>query len=141
MKLQITKPEDAAIQGYENITFNSDFDLSQYPDNSFDEILANGILDLISLVDIATVIKYIVSKLRIGGRISVGGTDIRLFAKSVLTGHSPLMASNTIKAAQSMTERSDIENMLRSIGLHIHSVTINGDNYEITAVRQPQNQN
>jgi hypothetical protein len=81
-------------------------------------------------------VQQIVKKLRLGGTLVIGGTDIRLFAKNVsncLIGEGE--ASQIIKEKLSMTNPQKIIGLLSQLGLKVQSSIISGVHYEITAVR------
>lgn len=130
--------DTALIEGYESIAISDGkLDLSSIVDNSCVEILANGILDLFSLDQIEAVLRAIVSKLRLGGRLVIGGTDIDLFAALVnYKEMKPEEANAIVREVSSMTSHKQVRDLLGQMGLEIFSVVLSNANYEVTAKRK-----
>ena len=71
-----------------------------------------------------------------GGSLVVGGTDIRLFSKSIINGMiSESEASSIIGLVQSMSIIANTVEIIKSLGMQIESTQINGYHYEVTAKR------
>ena len=80
MKLHIVKPEQESIENYTRVDANPDsLDLSKVSDNECTMILANDILDLFHIDNLPQLLEHLVKKIRMGGELVVGGTDVRLF--------------------------------------------------------------
>lgn len=138
MKLQIvSSKETALIDGYTHVKIeDGKLDLSSIVNNSCVEILANGILDLFSLDQINQVVQAIVSKLRSGGSMVIGGTELDLFAALVNYKEVSLeAANNSIAEVSSMTRHKDVRDVLEQLNMKIFSITLTGVNYEIRATR------
>jgi predicted SAM-dependent methyltransferase len=139
MKIHLVKNEKDAIKGYKAIVYSpakhiNNLDLLS--DNECDFILAGNIVDDFSLSEAGEIISNLLRKLRINGTIAIGGTDLRLFCKSVINNLiSESDASELIKTKQSMTNLNIMLETMRSAGLKIQSSKITGVHYEITAVR------
>lgn len=142
MKVHLVKSEENLIKGYKAVIIlpvNSLAklnNLSTLSDNECEFILANDLLDEFSRHEIPETIKMLTKKLRINGTLVVGGTDMRVFCKSVINSTlDENQASEIIRTKQSMTNLQDILTILQSTGLKIQSSQIVGTHYEITAVR------
>ena len=137
MKAHIVQPLEAHIEGYTRVDVTDLVGgMSQFVDSECDQIFANDILDHISGKDIATAIKLIVSKMRLNSSLVIGGTDIRIFCKNVISGETAISAaSDIIGKAKSMNTASDVVQALKMLGLTINSQTTNGAHYEIKATR------
>jgi hypothetical protein len=137
MNIQISNNALSAIGGYKQFKIENELiNLSTLSDNECENILANEIIDYVSIENIMSVVQQIVKKLRLGGTLVIGGTDIRLFAKNVsncLIGEGE--ASQIIKEKLSMTNPQKIIGLLSQLGLKVQSSIISGVHYEITAVR------
>ena len=71
-----------------------------------------------------------------GGSLVVGGTDVRLFSKSVINGIIPENeASSVVNLAKSMSTNDNTIDIIKSLGMQIESTQINGYHYEIKAKR------
>ena len=89
-----------------------------------------------SLENIPLFIQNLTKKVRMGGSLVIGGTDIRLFAKSVINGMTPENeASNMVGLVQSMSIIANTLDIIKSLGMQIESTQINGFHYEVTAKR------
>ena len=137
MKLHIVKPEQESIENYTRLDVTSNtLDLSAVSDNECIAILANDILDVFNLDNVHAVIEQLVRKLRMGGELVIGGTDIRLFCKFVANDQiDEPTAARLIGNAQSMTTFDQTSNSLVALGLNILSSQIMGIHYEIKASR------
>ena len=142
MKVHLVKSEESLIKGYKPIVLLPTGSLGKLnnlnilSDNECEFILANDTLDEFSRQEIPEVIQMLIKKLRINGTLVLGGTDIRVFCKSVINSTiDENQASEIIRAKQSMTNIQDILSLLQSTGLKIQSSQITGTHYEITAVR------
>lgn len=137
MKLQILRPEQEPIEGYKTVTISdAHLNLSELSDNECDTILAPEIMDSFPADKSSEVLSGIAAKLRQGGELVVGGTDIRIFAKMVSNGALlELPASEIVGKSTSMTTVKSVTSILSSLGLDIASTTIEGIHYEVKATR------
>ena len=137
MKLQIILNDQDKISNYNHVVCTGEpLDLSNVCDNECEEILANNILDMYTLEQVGQVVQQLVTKLRIGGEIAIGGTECRVFAKSIVNGIiSESQASDIISQKKSMTNISIVKKALQQLGLSILSTSIEGISYEIKAKR------
>lgn len=139
MKLHVVKQGDTSIEGYKKIEFlNGSFlGLDDVPNNSSEEIFANDVLDAIPNEFIQQSVAALVGKLRVNGRITVGGTELRLFVKSVLNQGIPEdQAMSIIKTNQSMLNFNKLCELMKSMGLEVETTTINGIHCEVKCVRK-----
>jgi hypothetical protein len=137
MKIQILNNTNSVIEGYQHFVIKDEtVDLSTLSDNECEYILANEVLDSVSLENIGNLVGSIVKKLRLGGTIVIGGTDIRLFSKSVVNNLlKEVEASNLLKDKLSMTTPDGVISLLSQLGLNVQTCILAGIHYEITATR------
>ena len=137
MKLHIVKPGQESIENYTRVEASPNaLDISTVSDNECTSIMANDILDLFSIDNIPKVLEHLSTKMRMGGDLVIGGTDVRLFCKYVTNDQvDELSASQLIGVCESMTTCDQISNTLQSLGLRIASSQINGMHYEIKVTR------
>jgi hypothetical protein len=137
MKIQIAKMGEQTIEGYKHVIVSENYiNFMDISNNECSEILANDVLDSFSLAKIKDCIIFLVDKLRLGGKLTVGGKDIRLFCKAVLSDLvSEDEASLIIDELHSMTAMPKIVPIIESLGLKIVSTNMNGIHFEVTARR------
>ena len=129
MKIHIIKQGETAIEGYKKIELLPGFmllGLDEVSDNEAEVIFANDILDSLPANVIQQTISQIAGKLRLGGTLTLGGTELRTFAKNV---------TNQIRNSQSMVNINSLADLVRSIGLDIETTTISGIHCEVKCVR------
>lgn len=139
MKLQITRPEQDTIEGYEIVKISqpNTLELSHIVDNSCEVILAADIADSFVPDSLGQVCQALVNKLRLGGEISIGGTDIRFFAKYITNGIiNSADACKLVNAAFSMSTSETIVKELEKLNLQILTVHMDGLHYEVKAIRK-----
>lgn len=139
MKVHLVKNEESLIKGYKPVYYSSSLklnNLSTLSDNECEFILATDVFDEFKNQEIVSVVDSLIKKLRINGTLVIGGTDIRIFCKSVINGLlNEAQGSEIISSKQSMTNLQDSIDLLKNFGLKIQSSKIVGTHYEITAVR------
>ena len=137
MKLHIVKPGQESIENYERVEITPNaLDISTVSDNECTSIMANDILDLFSIDNIPKVLEHLTTKMRMGGDLVVGGTDVRLFCKYVSNDQvGELSAAQLVGNCESMTTLGQISDILQSLGLNIVSSQISGMHYEIKTTR------
>ena len=138
MKIQITTSNQEHIAGYREISIkNGKIDFQEISDNECTHILANNILDIFPAKHAKQCIAELVKKLRLGGTLVVGGTDLRIFSLNVINGMlQPDEASNVIGSVSSMSDAGTISDIIREMNLTIASKQISGVHYEISAERR-----
>ena len=139
MKIHIIKQGETAIEGYKKIELLPGFmllGLDEVSDNEAEVVFANDILDALPASVVQQTIAQLVSKLRLGGTLTVGGTELRTFTKNV-TNHtiSEDQAIEIISNSQSMVNINKLSDLMRSMGLKIETATINGMHCEVKCVR------
>ena len=137
MKLHIVKPGQESIENYARVEASPNaLDISMVSDNECTSIMANDILDLFSIDNVPKVLEHLATKMRMGGDLVVGGTDVRLFCKHITNDQvDELSAAQLIGNCESMTTLDQISNILQSLGLNVVSSQVSGMHYEIKAAR------
>ena len=139
MKIHIIKQGETAIEGYKKIELLPGFmllGLDEVSDNEADVIFANDILDALPANVIQQTIAQLATKLRLGGTLTVGGTELRTFTKNVTNQTIPEeQAVDIIRNSQSMVNVNKLSDLMRSMGLEIETTTINGLHCEVKCVR------
>lgn len=137
MKIHIVKMGQSAIEGYKQIiVFDDHINFMDISNNECEEILAGNVLDSFSIDNIRECIVSLVNKLRLGGKLVIGGKDIRLFCRLVLNNSiSEVEASQVLKTTKSMPPLNEVIKIIESLGLNIITSNINGMYFEITAKR------
>ena len=137
MKIQILKDQQNLIEGYEHVAMNgAELDLSRFSNNECTEIIADSILDAVPVQYIAQSLKMLIDKLRMGGKLVIGGTDLRLFCKHVLNQTiSPSDANVIVSQCQSMTNLDEIVSLVNTTNIKIETTSINGIHFEICCTR------
>ena len=139
MKIHIIKQGETAIEGYKKIELLPGFmllGLDEVSDNEADVIFANDILDALPASVIQQTISQLATKLRLGGTLTVGGTELRTFTKNVTNQMiSEDQAIEIIRNSQSMVNVNKLSDLMRSMGLEIETTTINGMHCEVKCVR------
>ena len=138
MKVHITTKNEKSIENYTRVEIDDGLHtVSTLSDNECEFILASGTLDIIPTNSIQAFLMLLRKKLRLGGTIIVGGTDIRMFAKAIINSIiGETEASDLVSSRASMVHMSYVANILTNLGLLIQTSSINGINYEIKCVRQ-----
>ena len=137
MKIHIVNKNQNPISGYKKIIVDQQkIDFQDVSDNECQFIMANQLLNDFDHTNIGNCISSLLQKLRIGGTLVIGGVEMRMFSKSVINVLiTPENASNNILNCLSMTDATEVSNLIRTAGLNIVSTQINGIHYEITAKR------
>lgn len=140
MKLQVLDSRVDQSQGIENYKIvrvsDQGLDLHGVSDNECEEILAPDFCDSVPMQNILDGIQILLKKLRLGGTIVIGGTDVRAYAKAVLGGAIDFMtAASLINNARSFTNLEMTRNTLSELGLQVIETHINGIHYEVKCVR------
>ena len=142
MKLQILKQGEQPVENYkaifvqpwEKTGINLNFD--GVSDNECTEILAGDILNFCEKDQIPLCIAALMKKLRINGVLTVGGTDMRLFCKSVINNMlNEDQAAGMIGDFRSMSTMKDALEPLGSYNLEILSTTLSAAHYTVKARR------
>jgi hypothetical protein len=137
MKLQILREGQEGIVNYEHTTVSrNEIDISHIINNECEQILATDVLDDFNTDAMPELIHALVSKLRMGGELSLGGTDIRLLCKSILNGLvTESEASELISSINSASSLVSVQELLMQTRLQIIDTHMNGVHFEIKARR------
>lgn len=136
-KIHIVPQGSEAIDGYEKIeVVNGTADLTRFARNECDFILASDILDEMTVDSAPDFIQLLESKTRKGGKICIGGSDINLISRAVITGELDVAEANkTIFHGRSCLSLESVQNLLTSLNLKIKTTSFQGYRYEIEAIR------
>ena len=129
--------DQEVIEGYKHVVLTDDYiNFADVSDNECELILANDVLDSFTAVNIKNCVVSLVSKLRLGGTIIIGGKDIRMFSRFVMNNMiSEAEASSIISEVRSMPNAKDIVNGIKSLGLNVQTVNTTGIHFEVVARR------
>jgi hypothetical protein len=141
MKLHILKQGQEPVKGYDAVFIsNNTLSLEHVSNNECEFILAPDIMDSFNVQAIDQLVLGLLSKLRAGGTLVIGGTHIRLFAKAVINGLiTHQQASQVISSLNAMTDPKDVTERLQAKKLTIETITMDGLHYEIKATRTKSN--
>ena len=137
MKIHVIREDQTAIENYQKVVISpNQIDLSSIADNECKFILANDVLDSFSVENIPSLLQALAKKMRLGSKLVIGGTDIRLFCKNVIIGMiNEGDAAKVVANVQSMLTPNQVEAVIRQLNLDIDTTQISGIHYEITASR------
>lgn len=137
MKINITISEDKFISGYNNILLqNVALAMQDVVNNSCVEILANNVLDYIDQDQTGSFIKLLLSKLRIGGFLTVSGINLDIITRNLMNKTlSEAEFNNIIKNIISIHSRKYVVDMLKENNVSIQSSITKGHIYEIVTTR------
>ena len=137
MKLQILKEGQDKIENYSHaVASNNKVDISHIVNNECEHILATDVLDCFTPDGIPELLQALVSKLRMGGEMSVGGTDMRLLCKSIINGSiTPTEGSAIISDLYSSSSLQVIQETLEKLGLTVVDTHMNGIHFEVKVRR------
>ena len=128
MKIHLIREDQEGIENFQHVKVSpNSVDLSSVSDNECEVILATDVLDSFTSNSLGQLVGALLKKLRMGGELSIGGTDARLLSKHILNGlMEPAAVSSLVGDLQSITFMPDIQNVLEKSGLRIISTHING---------------
>jgi len=137
MKIHIVDKDETHIEGYEKVEITDNtFSLDKYSNNECSFVLASDCLDLIDYNNITNSLMMIRQKMRIGSTLVIGGTDIRLLCRAVVSGHIDAETfNNMVSNKKSLSEITSISKIVLDLGLSIVTTKISGIHYEIEASR------
>jgi hypothetical protein len=137
MKIHITENVSKAIEGYGMIPIvYGKADLGAIPDNSLTEIIAIDAIDSIPSDLLSQFIESLVSKMRLGSSLILGGIELGVVSRSLINGRLTSFSFNDIMSKKkSIHSSKDIVDLLKSHNVNIDNVQIIGNHYEITASR------
>ena len=137
MKINIVSEFEEALEGYRKILVTDQgIDFADISDNECEFILANKILNHFDYKNITDCLVNIRKKLRIGGKLVIGGIDLRMFTTNVINNLiSPQDASDVVSNSKSMSIVTETVNLISQLDLKVITTQIKGIHYEITAER------
>ncbi len=138
MKIQICYENTGGIEGFEVIETKYGLaGLQEVTDHSSEEIYITECIDRMEYEESLKVLSLAVQKLRLNGKLSVNGTDLRscctLFVNDSIDSKQ---FSSVIKDVSSLQNCCEVEKILKSLGVLIDTSVIKGTTYEIKAIRQ-----
>lgn len=137
-KVHILPAGKPSIEGYLSIPVhpNESIEMSEHSDNSFDNIFAPDLLDVYSKQNHQPLLNLLATKLRMGGTMVIGGTNLSVFCKSFVNGLiSEADSSEIVSTTSSMSTPRTVSDMVRAMGLKIDSVHIDGLHFEVKTSR------
>jgi hypothetical protein len=137
MKIHIVNPQQEHVEGFERVEVtNGEVNLSQLADNECSFILATDILNAMSVNQIGNNLQEIRKKMRINSTLVIGGIDIRLLARNIVSGQMKTDEANSfIFSNKSCLDLALAKNLVKSLGLQIEMTRVTGVSYEIEAKR------
>lgn len=147
MKIYLTIGQDE-LEGYTTLSPLRGYNIREIDSEivalaEAQEILATDIVDFIPVKVLPNVLSNYVSKLRKGGKILIGGTDIQML--SVLAARREIDVhtlnetiygvDSAVYAKSGMVSINDVSALLEQLGLRLTSKKLNGIKYLVEAVR------
>ena len=136
MKLQILRGGQEEIENYSHVVASDNkVDISHIINNECERILATDVLDCFTVDGVPELIQALVSKLRLGGEMSIGGTEIRM-CKSIINGSiTPEEGSGIISGLYSASSLQFVQEALEKLGLTVVDTHMNGIHFEVKVRR------
>ena len=137
MKIHIIGNDADHIKGYERVVVqDGKVNLDQYSDNECSLIFASDCLDYLAFQDMQHFLISARQKMRMGSKLVVGGTDLRLLSRSIVNGSIGIETANSmLYSKRSCADVSLVKDTLKDVGLNILTTVISGVHYEIEASR------
>lgn len=137
MKLHIVRPNQEAIENFTKaVAFENNINLTEVSDNECELIMANDIVDTFTIDKIGELVMSLRKKMRMNGKLVLGGTDIRLLCKAIVNDQiSEQEGSNIISTLSSASNLTTLKAAVESVGLIVEATQISGIHYEVTAKR------
>lgn len=137
MKIQVIHGNDEAIEGFTVIDIQRGiFQLSEIINNSCTEIMLINCLDLVDGETASNILYTACQKIRLGGKITITGIDIKVICRNVLNNQiNNDVLNNTLANIKSFRSVADIESVLKNYNLTIDTIALKGHIYEIKASR------
>jgi len=113
-------------------------------DSECEEILAPEVVDYIGAKELVSTITHWKSKLRHGGKLILGGTDIMEVARQVMMGRISVPDANTVLYGTQETlwsiksgcySMNDVVGLVKEMGLRITNKRVDGTNFIVEAIR------
>tara|TARA_B100000131_G_C17907355_1_gene528934 strand:+ start:305 stop:724 length:420 start_codon:yes stop_codon:yes gene_type:complete len=138
MKVHVVNKNEESITGYQRVEISGGIaDFQGCSDNECTSILMTTSLDSVDLNGVQKLLHQARQKMRIGGSLVVGGTDIRLLSRAVVSGSLDTQQANEVLYSKSScSDVNTVVDLLRSLGLSVISTKVAGIHYEIESVRK-----
>jgi len=137
MKLFISENIDKNLQGYTIVPIiYGEIDISNIPNNSATSIVAIDALDSIKYDNIIEFLRLVISKMRLGCVLHLGGIDAYAISRELLNGAKSIEEFNKELCSNNGVYSSKfISDILHGNKLKIKSIVYKGNRYEISATR------
>lgn len=141
MRLQLTTVNDPGVEvtGYKVIQCDSldgiDDKLKDVSDNECLEIHAGTLLTVCTFSQQKELLEKVLRKLRLGGTIVLGGVDVNLFAKNIISGQLSVAEGCEFLSHKNMSDSTTTKQMLHDLGLQIQASELFGANFLVHASR------
>jgi len=136
VKLNITT-EPYELGDYINLSYD---DALPCEDAECTEIIAEEIIDYIPIDKTLDIIQLFVSKLRLGGKIVLGGTDIIELSKDILRQNKTMVEVNHELFGdgkkQGCLALNDVATILSHLGLKVTKQRLDGAKFIVEAIRE-----
>jgi hypothetical protein len=141
MKLLIINQQQETIEGYQVVDLRSGLEqLDQVINNSCTDIILTNCLDSLSKEDAKKVLSTASSKMRLGGKMSISGIELKSLCRNAL--NNVLTSDNFSDIIQNMScifTSQEIVQLVNSINLKIDTVLVEGSTYDIKISRPSKN--
>lgn len=137
MNIHITENVDNIIDGYKMVPIiYGKIDMGMISDNAAENIIAVDAIDSIPHDMLDNFFKEVISKMRMGCNIFLGGIELLAISKDIINGKIDSKTFNElVYKKRGIYHVNDIKNILKQHGVIIKSIIIKGYEYEITAFR------
>ena len=138
MKLNICCSTQQKITNYTNLVLEENtVDLNTVINSSCEEIIVSNVLDHLIYENAKQALREILSKLRLGGTITITGVDAKALSRMVVSESVSIEQLNQILSnTKSLNTIFNIRTALIQSDLTIESDFINGYSYSIVAKRK-----
>ena len=137
MKIHVVTQKEQHIEGFERVEVKDGVvNLDAYSDNECDTILASDSLDHFDFPRMQSFILAARQKMRMGSKLIIGGTDIRLLSRHIGDGSIGIEDANELLfSKRCCADLTTVTNLVQHIGLNILTTKLSGIHYEIEASR------
>lgn len=136
MKVQIVGKQEDIIDGYYTISIDKLENMATLINNSCTDIIALDVLDKLSYKDAFDLLMALLKKVRMNGRLVLGGIHLLSFAQGITNEAIDQEAINKIiETNKSIIDSRKICNILETQKFVIDTLKLYGHKYEILATR------
>lgn len=131
------KPQNQSIPSYPKSLDELDLD-TIVENNECVEIVAGELINFIPVSKLFDILGQISRKLRHGGKLTIGGTDLYAMSVAVINGMlNPREVNDAIysESHKAMIPMNDVADLLTKLGLVVTNRELNGISYIIQAER------